>query len=194
MNNEDQIIADAFLTLRQGILEGNWQLVCDAYEAVSGERIALEKPKTRLEKIREAMNLDTEEVQAEPEEKVISIESMTVKELKTYLLGVGIKEKDLKNKNKSQLLDLLPQTSVSEPVVKTINEDEIKGGDRFGRGTVKIISDGFDPIEAGLNKKAAEKKTKLPASVRSAPIKDNSEDDSAEFRFYNKPKMAPPWR
>ncbi len=53
--NDDEIIAQAFIDLREGILSSDWQKVLSAYEAVTGEKLELpeEKPKSRLESIRE---------------------------------------------------------------------------------------------------------------------------------------------
>jgi hypothetical protein len=55
-NNEDKIIAEAFISIRTAILEGNWQLVCDAYESISGEKLdPPEEEKSRLDNIRDLM-------------------------------------------------------------------------------------------------------------------------------------------
>jgi hypothetical protein len=55
--NEDDLIAESFLKIREGILNQDWKLVLEAYKDISGEELELpaEKPKTRLESIREKM-------------------------------------------------------------------------------------------------------------------------------------------
>lgn len=60
-NNEDEIIANAFLKIREGVLSSNWKLIAEAYKDISGEELELpeEKPKSRLEAIREKMNQST---------------------------------------------------------------------------------------------------------------------------------------
>lgn len=57
-SNEDEIIANAFIKVRDGILTKNWQLVLEAYKDISGEELALpeDPPKSRLEAIREKIN------------------------------------------------------------------------------------------------------------------------------------------
>jgi hypothetical protein len=50
----DAIIAEAFIKVKEGLLTKDWELVSDAYELISGERIEVE-PQDRLEKIRSMM-------------------------------------------------------------------------------------------------------------------------------------------
>jgi hypothetical protein len=196
--NEDQIIAQAFLSIRQGIITGDWNFVCQAYEAISGEKLEppRQKPKSRLEAIREQMGLDTVESDEETEEtqsegSIIDISLMSPAQLKELLLKKGYKNSDFKGKKREDLLELLLKPSPLEPDVKSIQETEIQGGKRFGLGKVKIISDQFDPIEAEANKRAA--RTKMPPVKRSTMPTDNSDDESSDFRFHKNPP-APPWK
>jgi hypothetical protein len=54
---EEDIIAEAFVLIKEGILTLNWEAILDGYEMISGERLELpEKPKSKLEKIREKLN------------------------------------------------------------------------------------------------------------------------------------------
>jgi hypothetical protein len=198
--NEDQLIAEAFVMLRAAILDGDWVKVCSAYEIISGERLEPpnQKVKTRLEKIREMMNVETQtedesnEIE-DSEPQATSVESMTAKELKDYLVKTGINPKNLKGKNKTELLKMAVTANPFEPTVNEIKETEIEGGKKFGLGKVKIISDGFDPIEAELNKLASKRKTNI-VTREPKVIEDTSDDDTAQHRFHSKPKMAPPWR
>jgi hypothetical protein len=196
--NEDQIIAQAFLSIRQGIITGDWNLVCQAYEAISGEKLEppRQKPKSRLEAIREQMGLDTVESDEETEEtqsegSIIDISLMSPAQLKELLLKKGYKNSDFKGKKREDLLELLLKPSPLEPDVKSIQETEIQGGKRFGLGKVKIISDQFDPVEAEANKRLA--RSKMPPVKRSTMPTDNSDDENSDFRFHKNPP-APPWK
>ena len=56
--NEDELIADNLLLIRKGIEENNWNLVCEGYNAISGEDLKplqLVKP-SRIDNIRKRMN------------------------------------------------------------------------------------------------------------------------------------------
>lgn len=54
--DEDELIAEGFIKLKQGILSQDWQMVLEVYNSISGETLKLpEQKKSRLEKIREKM-------------------------------------------------------------------------------------------------------------------------------------------
>jgi hypothetical protein len=82
--DEDVLIANAFIDVREGIVTGNWQKVCDAYESVSGKK--LEPPnqpkKTRLEQIRELMGDPEEESDVSSEDDDIEDEKVTIQKTK----------------------------------------------------------------------------------------------------------------
>jgi hypothetical protein len=55
--SEDDIIAESFILIKEGILNGDWIKVCEAYENISGEKIEPPvKTETRLEKIRKVLS------------------------------------------------------------------------------------------------------------------------------------------
>lgn len=57
--NEDILIADGLLVIRKGIEEMNWDLVCEGYNAISGENLkpVVAVKTSRLDNIRKRMNI-----------------------------------------------------------------------------------------------------------------------------------------
>jgi hypothetical protein len=164
--NEDEIIAQAFIDIKEGILEVNWQKVCGAYEKISGEKIEPPtKPKTRLEAIREKMQDKTPKPKKEPKKK---------------------EPKTVTDQDTGEEIDI----DESDVIIK-----KFQGGQRFAKEGFEVIEAEVDPTEQAKNLKLAQKKKSLPKHLRSAKPKDNSDDDAdtESYRFYEKPKQKPPW-
>jgi len=54
--NEEDVIVGAFQKVKEGILTSNWELVCDAYFDLSGERLEPSTPKlSKLETIKQKL-------------------------------------------------------------------------------------------------------------------------------------------
>lgn len=187
--NEDQIIAQGFKLLREGIVAGDWQRVCDSYELVSGEKLdpPNQKPKSRLESIREMILSDVPAATEEPQQKIVDATKLSMNELKEALLKRGFGPDRLKGKKKDQLMELLNKPIGYEPVSQGSAVQEFQGGNRFGQGKIKVISDPYDPLEASLNAKLKiHKDTRMPTTEKPS-------DPDADFRLNTKPPM-PPWR
>jgi hypothetical protein len=56
-----------------------------------------------------------------------------------------------------------------------------------------VISTEFSEEEAEENARLAKKKPRLPSVKRNTRVSDNSKDEDADTRFYDKP-TPPPWR
>lgn len=58
MADDDEVISKGLLNVRDGILNGNWDAVCEGYNSISGENLEpFQYAKSRLEKIRDNMKL-----------------------------------------------------------------------------------------------------------------------------------------
>ncbi len=189
--NDDIIIAKSLIMIKEAVLSTDWQKVCDAYNYITEEGLELPQPKKgRIEKIKELMQTpkevsETDDVKDMP---VVSleIETMTVAEIKEQLFSLDFNESDFKGKNKSQLLEMLNQNSTKIGLYQ-------QGGKNFGKGKIQIITDPYNEELAKKNQEKSDKTISIPVQ-RSRPIKDNSGDENASFRYSDNPKVTPPWR
>lgn len=169
--SEDEVIAQAFIDVRDGILSLDWQKICDAYEAISGEKIAIpKKPKTKLEKIREMMK---DKAPEEPTEDDTDDE---------------VEEKPAKKRGKKK-------EPANENAIEVVVKKE-KGGTRFARDGFQVISTAPDPSEIAKNKKLAAKKDKSNRRVM-VPLEEkfDPEDPDKDVRYNAKqPGIPAPWR
>ncbi len=192
--DDDEIIAQGLAHIREGLISGKWSYVAQGYNMISGEDLPspeVEKPKSRLEKIREKIKESAEE----PVEETPDFSKWTNKQLTDHLLKSGFKAKDLKNKNKATLLKLVrgPDDAPEEtPKEKPqLNEDylmvqKIKGGTRFGNkgeGVIEIFSDPPNPQDAEKNKKVY--RPRLPVKERVTRPREIT-DENAPFRYSDK--------
>ncbi len=203
-NNEDQIIATGLLSIKKGILAGDWGIVCSGYETITGEKLtAKEKPKSRLESIRSLMNIEKDDEDEDndgtpvpaklPKPKPTDWSNKTVKELKQELINRKVDFGKTKKKNDLiALIQLSDDTDdEDEPDIGDLTTTKLKGGKVFGQN-FQVLSDGFDPREALENKKRAKKKIRNTVK-RQTKQKDTSKDEDADFRFYDKPPKKAPW-
>jgi hypothetical protein len=164
--NEDEVIARGFLLVKEGILNTDWDKVCEAYKLISGEDIKPPVPeKSKLERIRDMMN-------APPAEKA---------------KPRGRKKKDSK--------EPAPQVlSAEDEEPQEVVLKKFKGGKRFAEHGFEVIEAGIDPAEQAKNLLLSQKKNPIPHQ-RSQKPKDNSDADveTTEARFHSKPKFKPPW-
>lgn len=196
MTEEDRIIVDAMLKIKSGILSKDWLIICEAYEDISGEKIEVPENKSRLERIREAMAAKNENEYSDKSDNDDSendISKMSVAKIKEYLIQSGHKEKSLKSLNKKKLIELIDKPIDEEPIIKNASVvDEINGGDKFGRGKIKIISDVFNPVESMINKKRSGQRNSVKID-RDKVVAKNFDNPKSEVRYIDNPP-APPWR
>lgn len=148
MDNEE-IIANGLLKIREGILAGSWDTVCEGYCDISGEDLSPPIPKeSKLDKIRRLMSeksqLNIDENESDEVETHIDVfdESMTVKDIKQKLINDYDVSEDVfkKIKKKSDLIDFANDVA-REGVVKTKKTE----------GGMVEFSTPFDPDEAAKN-------------------------------------------
>lgn len=174
---EEEVIATAFIKIEKGVTLADWSLVCEAFFDITGKNIEPpQKPKTKLEKIRELMDKKAElenpaSASEQPSAKIVmpgdddfAAEPVTVDTIKD--------SDDEKNP-----LVLKPQRA--------------KGGTRFAKDGVTIYSVDSDKKLATKNQKEA----KAANASKDKSRRDNTLKDfeSEEVRFTTKPKVAPPW-
>lgn len=166
--DELEIVTNGLLQIKQGIQEGNWQIVCDGYNYISGEALTpkIESKKTSLKGLRDALrNQGITRPKDQPEVQVKTDDSSKVLE--------DVQE--------------LVEKAIKIPV--EVTDSDIKE-EKAGKQTV--ISAGFDPEEAKANELLNKKKPKVKVS-RSKPPTDNSQDEDAAIRFHQNPSVKPPW-
>ena len=196
IDNEEEIIAHAFVLVKKGIIAGDWQTICDAYEAISGEKLSPPSvpQKSKLERIREKLAAAAEETISSGQDGQQDNSHLTVKELTNKLKESGYSAKDLKGKKKSDLLALLDDAKSD-----LLNDDDIltkvikqKGGKLFAKEGFDIISTEEDPIEAAKNK--ARLKNKIKRAIQSHRVTVPNDDPEASYRYQDSPKHQPPWK
>ena len=197
--NEDQIIAEGLTLVRRGILDGDWQKVCDGYNHISGESLSSPKAeKSRLENIRELMqNIDpTPDHAKEVSEKHSDLDhidwhGLTVKQIldtlqKKYQITVARKEFKLKD----DLIEIAEniekdQNDIIEnsEYIETVNEDGIH-----------ILSVPFDAKEAAKNKKKHIKRPKVKKrDTELGNLEQRHKSEKGAFRYTDTPLDGPPW-
>jgi hypothetical protein len=207
--NEDDIIAQGLVLVRTGIIENDWSKICEGYNSISGENLQPPtKPKSRLERIRESIQGQTDETQTIENtavvdndndntevttEELISFDNMTVVDLKEHLASFDIKIDSLKGKKKQDLIKLCKQLAETKKATLEVLVQKQKGGEKFGMGEITVISDPYDPELAIKNMALAAKTLKMP-NRKSVVVRDTSGDEDADYRYYDKPKFKPPWR
>lgn len=177
VTGEDAIIANAFLLVREGIINNDWNKICDAYYQVSGEELhPPTPPKSRLENIRDLMK-DVKPVENQEQELIDELV-----ELGADLETVSKMPKKILEKTLNEL------RSAKEPMVNPQEVVEQDKGNIFP-GKQKIITDGFNPIEAQINKNRS---SRQKVEIRNTNIPD-IKDENADIRYNNKPSRPPPW-
>lgn len=193
--DEDKIIANAIMQIKEGILSLNWQLIADSYAAISGEKInvptIIKKETSRLDAIRNMM-------------KATSPLDMNVKDLKSFLLKQGYKASDFKNKKKEQLVEMIKAEEIImseiEPPLSIDNSTELvhtedgvygvklteqDGGRKFGQGKIQVISTAEDQEQIQENQRSNKKKIILPLQRRSKKIPEGFKQTQGDCRYHN---------
>lgn len=180
-NDDDLIIVEGLQKIKQGVLNADLQLICDGYNHITGDEIqpVAVKKKNRVEKIRELMkNSDTPKEKPVTKKPVKRRGKNTIDSLKKELLDLGFTEDELEDQTKEQMEQMLAGDNVQVQ----------KGGKRFGKGKIQIITAGFDEEEFENNKIAHKKALKFtggPVKRNTSLPKDNSDDPNAGFRVYS---------
>jgi hypothetical protein len=183
--NEEEIIAAGFLAVRTGILTGNWERVCEGYNLVSGESLeppSLEPPKTKLQKIREAIeaakdNSDDGEEDKKPAKR-------TKKTTKTPRPAKATKSTKAK-KPIVEKVDLGDDFGESEVAT---GEIEFRGNSAIGHGRkVQLISSlaGEEEVKKNVAKAKVAKSLKDQVSRKSFSTQVNIE--GCQVRDLNSP-------
>lgn len=162
--DEDEIIAAGLRTIRCAMLAQDWQQVFAGYNLISGEDLQVpEKPKTRLEKIRESIAGKEDNT---PETKKGSARTRKVK---------------------------LPDENKELPENAPIDSKKMKGGKNFGFGEINVISVPIDDKEVQRNKELNALQAKMPKIERPAPLVDTAGDENKPVGFSSNPSKRPPW-
>ena len=165
--DEDEIIAKGLLSVKEGIVSGDWNKVCEGYNSISGEDLKpFEKPKSRLESIREMMKVENPPA-----------------------------EKPKKGGRKKKEPQAEP-TDEDEDDGQGVQVKKFKGGKRFAKEGFEVIEAEINEEERERNLKAASKKKTVLPHKRAEKPKDTSDadPDSDTYRYYDKPKLRPSWR
>lgn len=199
-DNEDQVIADSLMRIRSGIIAGDWQVVCDGYNAVSGENLSppasVATVSSKLDKIRSLLKKPTAntdaavvvstEVVADEDAAAVDLDKMTVKDLRAYAVGIGVAE-SVAGKSKPQILKLVKQALKDNKITVVTKKS----------GTLQIITTAEDPGELARNAAEASKKPKMPTrqprKIDLASL-ERSKNPDAPVRYLDKPTTQPPWR
>jgi hypothetical protein len=168
---EEETIAAGFLAVRTGILTGNWERVCEGYNLVSGESLeppSLEPPKTKLQKIREAIEA-AKDNSGEEDEKPAKRTKKTTKTAKATVEKVDLGD------------------DFGESEVAT-GEIEFRGNSAIGHGRkVQLISSlaGEEEVKKNVAKAKVAKSLKDQVSRKSFSTQVNIE--GCQVRDLNSP-------
>lgn len=141
--------------IREGILSGEWLLVCKGYNSISGEELAPYQKRSRLDNIRELLHQPTIEV----------------KDI----------DKDIPNQENYQ------KDEEGLPIIGSTVEYRQKGGERFGKGEITIISSDKIPNEAEENAKNSRPRRVVKRNTELKPI---SGKGGVGFNPSNEPRVA----
>lgn len=169
---EDVLLAKGMILIKEGILQNNLKSIENGYNLITDEGISFPtvESKTKLERLKETLK------QAEtPSEDGI----------KEEIAGVDKPIKAKKSSSKKSKLD-------NEENVSIIITEQ-KGGTKFARDGIQIISSEPDEDEIKSNKLAAKKTTNTQIKQRTSPPRDNSNDENREVGYIDRPAMKPPW-
>lgn len=178
---DDDIIAAGLIKVREGILSGNWESVCEGYNSISGEELkpfVQEKPKSRLDNIRNLMALEDD---GEPDKKPRQKRAKKPKPETDH------------NVDEETGAILLPEVTGNDDEEMPVLTKRFKGGKRFASKGFEVIQTPVSADERERNEKVAKLKPKLPAKPRDTKIRDTSNDASKDWRFHdvNRPPSMP---
>lgn len=148
--SDEEIIVESLLMIKNGVLTGDWQLVCNAYTMVTGEEIEVpqeeeQQPEGKIDKIRRLMQ--------EKSEQPVSKQTG------------GRKKKTVKKKNKKED-DTVGEVDESEITIGTLTRTrQTKGAKRFGSDKIQLVSTFENEDERDLNSTIVKKKVKRPPPI-----------------------------
>ncbi len=204
--SEDDIIAEGFSLVREGLISGDWSKVSEGYNLVSGEDLKPpEKQKTKLEKIREGIQskkkiskpektIDNDQIEEENEGKIL-VSQMNIRELKVFLTSSGYGDGFFKDKSKKDLLEIAKsiqsQTNKDDDLGDRVGTKTtlFRGGEKFAVNGINIVESVVDPEEAEKNKVIASKTMNLPPRQRSSAFTNdiNTDNPNREWGYHSKP-------
>lgn len=195
--NEDLIIAEALNLIRTAVESQDWELVCEAYASITGEKLDLPKPKTpphsRLDNIRSLMNKKTKPIKDKNRSKekvkteVLSDErkdwdSMSVDDIKIELIVSGAIEAEfMKMSSKKELVKYANDFETKLLTVKKTTVP-VKPRSKFARGEVEIIAAPEIDGEKIANARLRATNPRGPAIKRNTELKA-IEDKETEGSF-----------
>lgn len=192
--NEDDVIAAAFIKIKTAVETTDWQLVCDAYFDISGEKI--EPPvvakQSRLDKIRSKMTQKSTKVPTSPvkvvaeKEEVLAEETsdwsgMSLIDIKLKLISLGAPEEEFEKIKSKQKLKAYAETFEKKKNTVKTQTIALREG-KFARGQLKIISAPDDDAEKLRNARAKAQNPRQPAQKRDTELRA-IEDDEREGSF-----------
>lgn len=142
-------------SVKEGILSGQWELVCSGYNSISGENLQPFKKVSRLDDIRELLHQPTVVI-SQAAHRLETTES----EIVTDSNGL--------------------------PIIGATQEHKQKGGEKFGRGEITIISTDKIPNEAKANAKNSRPRRVVKRNTELKPIKGA---DGVRFNPSNEPRI-----
>ena len=171
--DDDKIIIDGLTTIRTGIIERDWQIICDGFNLITGE--SLEPQLSRVERIREAFknNNQSEDIDLEgsterksikPPPKEVDLYALTIDKIKSKIKDdfSYVKPSDLSKRNKDKLIELWYSLKDYEE-----SEEEPDDGlihieaSNSGQTDVNVKPKEFTVISTPINKvEAAENRSK----------------------------------
>lgn len=202
------IITKGLANIREGILNANWDNVCDGYNLIAGEKLNVPDtpPIHLLDSIRQIVNSpqdeetdegntkeDYEEQEEDNNNLIENMQIMSVAAIKTELKNLGIKPKSFKNiKTKKKLIEFVNSFMDSDRQrFKTTIVKHNKNA-KFARGKLKIISAASNEFEQKQNRQMTHGNITLRAtSRRITKPKDTSDDTSKSVRYYDNPQSKP---
>lgn len=190
--DDETIISDGLISIRNGILAGDWDKICHGYNSISGEQLEPPtKPEPKLSKL-ETIRKNLENSKNDPVEKVetVSAQDLSVKEIKEKLSELGVPSDDLKNLKKPELQSLLDELDRYK-ISKEENDIALQEFQQKG-SKQRIIGDGFNKIEA-LKNRAIRQQHPRPVIKRDTTIRTKVEGDIG-YNFDNpeRPSTCPP--
>lgn len=184
--DDNKIFMIGLTKIKEGILSNSWPKVLEGYHMIIGEN--LDKTEVNLTSLREMIksNEKTEELNDETQKEPEAEETpkpKTARGRKTKKPGKKVKKETT-----------VKQSTVKTEEIKEIEDEEnitpvqkvVKTKNKDGPQKLVIISTPEDPIEKKKNERLYRKRSKVVVP-RAEKIRDNSTDENAGVRFYDKP-------
>lgn len=195
--DSDDLLIEGLQIIGEGIENGDTNRVAEGYSLIVGHKVAWPEPKSRLDKVRGALNKKKTDAPSRiilPDSDEAKDLGDTEKIIHDMYSGENFEEPKV---NPIDAIGGLGTAIEGEVINKgTDKEEKIilqpgvtlqKGGKKFGAsGPIVVISDGYIPEEASRNQAMAQKvrKTKV---VRNTALKPIGDEDS-DFSFNPNPR------